>query len=150
MTGRLPSGLPLVFALVLAGCAGLAPGGNIGQVVDVAGVGTAEVATFDPGRRNPEPDPNDPPFMDRWTGARAVLKTEDGKLLVVWNGGPAACWELASINFVARGSQLDASVGERQLPTPGRCEGDRRFRAVFVPLTAAPTAGQTSRFPPEP
>lgn len=150
MTGRLPGGLTGVFALVLAGCAGLAPGGNIGQVVDVDGIGTAEVATFDPGGQDPEPDPNAPPFMDRWTGARAVLKTEDGQLLVVWNGGPAACWGLASINFVARGSHLDASVGERQLPTPGRCEGDRRVRAVFVPLTAAPTGGQTSRFPPEP
>jgi hypothetical protein len=139
-----------VFALVLEGCAGLAPGGNIGQVIDVAGVGTAEVATFGPGSEDAQPNANDPPFMDRWTGARAVLKTEDGQLLVVWNGGPAACWGLASINFVARGSQLDASVGERQLATPGRCEGDRRFRAVFVPLTAAPPGGQTSRFPPQP
>jgi hypothetical protein len=127
-------------AALLAACAGLAPGGNAGQVVDVAGIGTAEVASFDP-------PPRDQGGMNRWTGARAVLATEDGRLLVVWNGGPALCWGLVSVHFTARGPRVDASVGEWEIPHPGRCGAGRTLRAVFLPAGAAPANGQTSEWP---
>ncbi|HEX5014435.1 MAG TPA: hypothetical protein VFV72_09790 [Candidatus Limnocylindrales bacterium] len=149
--------LPWVLGLALAvgGCGGLAPGGNIAPLIDVDGVGTAEVAAFEVAGR-PAPngggdiDPASLDFIGRWTGARVVLATEDGQLLVVWNGGPAACWALASIHFTGRGPRIDASVGERSVPQPGGCAGDRRLRAVFVPMTAAPVAGKTTTYPVEP
>ena len=154
--GLLPATLGLI--LGISACAGLAPGGNLSQVVDVEGIGTVEVAEFStPPPKDPN-DPNggnelfgmDPVFTDRWTAAKVVLQTEGGQLLVVWNGGPAACWALSSIHFTGRGPMIDASVGERPVPVPGGCEGDRRYRAIFVPLTAAPAKDETSVYPIEP
>ena len=42
----------------------------------------------------------------RWTAARAVLQTEDGRMVVVWNGGPSACWGFVSVHFSGRGRQV--------------------------------------------
>jgi hypothetical protein len=142
-----PTGLAATVLASASACAGLAPGGNIGPVVDVDGIGTAEVASFD--LPDQEPDPNIG-FTDRWSGATTVLATEDGQLLVVWNGGPVECWGLVSIHFIARGATVVASVGERRLAVPGECTGERRYRAVFVPRSASPVPGQTSYFPAEP
>jgi hypothetical protein len=135
----------LALAGLVAGCGGLAPGGQIGPVVDVAGLGIAEVASFEP--PDPAVDPAGGQATTRWTGAATVLGTEDGQLLVVWNGGPVKCWGLDAIHFTARGATVAASVGERPMPVPGRCEGDSRLRAVFVPKTAVPAPGSTSWFP---
>ena len=151
--------VPAMVGLVLGigACAGLAPGGNIGPLVDVDGLGTVEVAEFATPDPNDPTDPNDrndiggfdPMLTDRWTGAKVVLQTENGQLLVVWSGGPAACWGLDSIHFSARTAILEASVGERPMPVPGGCDGERRYRAVFVPMTAAPAKDQTSVYPVE-
>lgn len=129
------------FALLASACGGLAPGGRAGPIVDVEGVGAVVVV---------EPQLREPEQTTRWTGARAVLQTEDGRLLVVWNGGRVACWGLESVHFTGRGRQVAASVAESETPHPGSCAGERSLLAVFAPGTAAPVRDGTSEWPVPP
>lgn len=129
--------------LLVAACAGLVPGAGQGAIVDVPGIGAAQLVFAEPGQR-----PNDDAFgVGRWTGAQAVLSGEDGQILVAWPGGPAECWTFVSVHFDARGNQLAASVGERPIHQ-GPCADERVLWAVLVPDTAVPLRGQVSDWPP--
>jgi hypothetical protein len=128
--------------LLVAACAGLVPDAGGGAIVDIPGVGAAQLVFPEPAQQ-----PNDDElFAARWTGARAVLSGEDGQILVAWPGGPAECWTVTSVHFDARGNQLAASVGERPVGK-GPCAGERVLWAVLVPGSAVPGRGQVSDWP---
>ena len=141
MIGRAAAAAGLGF--LVAACSGLVPGAGQGAIVDIPGIGAAQLVFAEPAQR-----PNDDAFFAaRWTGARAVLSGEDGQILVAWPGGPAECWMVTSVHFDARGNQLAASVGERPI-VEGPCAGERVLWAVLVPGSAVPVRGQVSDWPP--
>jgi hypothetical protein len=120
----------VVLAAVVAACGGLVPGAGTGAVIDIPGVGPARVVV-------PQPGEVDEAFW-RWTAARAILSTEDGQLLVAWNGGPAECWVLQAVQLRQQTGRLAVAVEEGSTGAPVPCRGDREVWAVFVPNDAIP------------
>lgn len=144
MTKLRPALMAVIAGIVAGACGTLGEAGGFGPVIDIEGVGPAEIVVSQPG-----PPAADHDWMSwRWTGARAIREAEGGQVVIVWLGGPTTCWNVAGVHLDARGVALGASVGERQTNQRGACKGERGLLAVFVPTSAIPAPGNVADWPP--